>query len=203
VVTKTLLVLSSTLPPWRRVDDLLAGDVMSLLAAFISLCFAVWLILTVLHQLPDEWVPVLRAIKKANRLHLIPRWNFFAPTPGTSDYHIFVRSFDASQSPGAWYEFNPLCNRGWATAFWNPSKRFRKTVIDMVQITTKVVSQNEQAASTLAITVPYLSLLNVLSAHCRSRGASACQFAIIKTEGPDQVREGELLLRSDVHSCAG
>lgn len=55
--------------------------------------FALWTVLTLLNQFPgDRW----KAWKRFDAFNLIPKWTFFAPTPGTGDLCLLYRLQSAS-----------------------------------------------------------------------------------------------------------
>lgn len=173
-------------------------------AYVVASVLVAWFILITLTQLPEHWCPSLLKPLQHDRFHLLPKWNFFAPNPGTQDYHVFMRAFDSSGVPGEWREHYPVEDRSFTSSFWNPKKRYRKTIADLVQIANLTTANTDGPCdAALILSVSYLAFLNSVSAELRVQGAHACQFAIFQSEGKFVDRVGDLVFRSNVHPCVG
>jgi len=112
----------------------------------------------------------------------VPRWTFFAPVPGTTDFHVVWRAWE-KDSPGPWREMIAMTpQRRPIDVLWNPSKFSRKATIDIaLELLQESIILNDQGDSNAAIlTVPY-----ILLAQRTSREASLYpmiehfQFAIV------------------------
>lgn len=157
---------------------------------------AVWFLLTVVFSTP------LRRRKPFGRpffYFLLPQWNFFAPRPGTFDFHFLIRHQrrDGTRSP--WRE-SPLTSlqggRGWRHALWNPRKRVSKALFDVASaLRVEVPTADEMAL--LRLSVPYLTLLNAASAEPRTGEDVAVQFAVAERTATDG--EIRVLFVSDTH----
>lgn len=155
---------------------------------------AAWLLVSALAQLD---APLVRPLKARDVLSLIPRWSFFAPRPGTSDYHLLFRDHAPDGSRAEWSEI-PLADRRtlWG-ALWNPEKRNRKALSDAVRALTQLARESPPGA--LQLTVPYLATLNYVSALRRARPAGRTEFMILRTEGFLSDADPQFVFLSRVH----
>ncbi|MBB4893930.1 hypothetical protein FHS39_002964 [Streptomyces olivoverticillatus] len=64
-------------------------------------------------------------------LGLVPRYHFFAPVPGTHDYHLLVRRVSPGGEHGPWREVTPVFERRWWNVLWNPDRRHHKQLFDL------------------------------------------------------------------------
>jgi hypothetical protein len=73
-----------------------------------------------------------------NRVHrhdwfsLLPGWRFFAPTPGTHDYHVLYRTMDRARRPSRWRGLDLIVGRSPRQLVWYPARRREKAVFDLV-----------------------------------------------------------------------
>jgi hypothetical protein len=69
-------------------------------------------------------------------------------------------------------------------AVWNPEKRNRKALADLVRGMMRVTSGMDRATLwRVQYTVPYLALLSYLSATAAAEGGSHVRFMILESEG--------------------
>ncbi|WP_309614974.1 hypothetical protein [Salinibacterium sp.] len=141
--------------------------------------FAVWFLLTVVFQQRNE---LSRLISRFDRFSLIPRWSFFSPDPGASNYHFIYRSRDDKTGMGPWLELN-LSPRGILYPLWNPRKRYREGMIELFQLL--ALSSAQYSAERLQFTAPYIILLDVARQRLGDSLStqSAYQFAVVETRG--------------------
>lgn len=71
---------------------------MDICVAFI---FALWLLISIVWQFQFK---SLTAIKEFDFIGIFPNWTFFAPNPGTSDYHIVYRLAQNETIISEWIE---------------------------------------------------------------------------------------------------
>jgi len=147
---------------------------------FGATVFGVWFLLTIAFQRKNA---VSARIGRFDQLNLIPRWSFFAPDPGASNYHFVYRSRGNETSATPWHELN-LCPRGRLFVLWNPRKRYREGMIELFQLL--ALSSREHSAERLQFTAPYIILLEV--ARKRLEGSllprEFYQFALVESRGP-------------------
>jgi hypothetical protein len=130
----------------------------------VAAAFAAWFLATAVKALPggSRYVGFLGPLGA-----LLPSWNFFAPTPGVHDYALLYR--DRS--------------RPRRSALWNPEKYARKALVDATVELCRVAERRGAEAAVLS--VPYLMLLQHVSARPRDPGTVERQFmlAILSKEG--------------------
>ena len=90
---------------------------------------AIWLLLTLIYQFP---IPSLeKYIVSRTIVGVIPKWNFFAPTPGIVNFHLFYRDQLDNGSIGNWREVRfSSQKKSYFRALWNPKKRLNKAKFD-------------------------------------------------------------------------
>ena len=142
--------------------------------------FFAWFLLTIAFQKNNK---LSRFITRFDRFNLIPRWSFFSPDPGASNYHFVYRSRNDKTSASPWLELD-LSPRGILFPIWNPRKRYREGMIELFQLLALFNINN--SAERLQFTAPYIILLAV--ARKRLEGSmspqASYQFALVETRGP-------------------
>jgi len=152
----------------------------SVLGVIGTVVFSVWFLLTVAFQKNN---PLSRLTTRFDRFTLIPKWSFFTPDPGASNYHFVYRSRDEETSVSPWLELN-LSPRGMFFPLWNPRKRYREGMIELFQLL--ALASITCSADRLQFTAPYVILLDV----ARKRLGDSLslqafyQFALVETRGP-------------------
>jgi hypothetical protein len=147
--------------------------------------FGLWLCLSIVGQFHHERVDALR---RRDRLHLLPIWTFFAPSPGRSDYHIISRDRLSSGEITPWRDVLPIPRQRITSAIWNPRKRRVKVVTDAVGAVVDLFVKREKEGKSkealqeaLVIYAPYLLLVNiVLHGTEHAPDAAAFQFAVVE-----------------------
>ena len=162
---------------------------MNVLDLAIILLLTGWLLLSALAQLPWSWC---RFVRRWDVFGLIPSFSFFAPNPVSSDCHLLYRHLLSDGSFTGWTEaflWRPVSLR----FLWNPDRRAEKSISDA---TTSLVRRTD--ALSVRFSVPYLLLLNYVSALPRSIDTVGVQFALM---GSFEHSDGEPFARfiSDTH----
>lgn len=160
------------------------------------LFFALWLILTIFNQFSFKWV---NQMKKKDVFHLLPSWTFFAPNPGTSDYHIVYRTMDVNENISAFIEIPLHNNRQLMHACWNSSKRVKKALTDLVMSLKKLCAVQDLKKEKLQVSFSYIALLNFLTHLEKSSSVKFIQFAILESKGYNDTNPPQLLICSDFH----
>ncbi len=161
----------------------------------VGAILSIYLFATLLYAAFPKWRGSIFRSEKVVRI--IPKWNFFAPIPGTQDFYLLYRE-SCNGNFSHWrevdfytYQSDPL------TFIWNPNKKGKKILFD---IATLLLAQDTTAKEDLMrvkLSIPYLMILNYLSNHCTEL-AENVQFAIARpTE--DQVKS-ELMYISGIHN---
>jgi hypothetical protein len=116
----------------------------------LVLVFALWFGVSVLNQLEATGYPAARRIalvvKSLDLFSLIPTWNFFAPNPGTNDYHLLYRERLDDGAYGVWREVPFPKQSGLLKLVWNPRKRRAKVLSDVVVSLGSAVAEARQTA---------------------------------------------------------
>jgi hypothetical protein len=168
---------------------------MSAAAAAVVVLYAAWVAATIANQFPTRCPARLRA---ADVFGLLPVWTFFAPHPGTTDYYLLYRDRlrDGSLDPWREVELKPAEN-GLRLALWNPGKRRHKAVSDVVGALLRSRGRHGEG---LVVTVPYILVLNAVTARPHAPGATGTQFMIMEhggfAAGPERSR---VLVLSAIH----
>ena len=140
----------------------------------------------------------LAKLQSWDRFGIVGRWNFFAPLPGTSDYHLLVRDHYDGGVIGAWTELvltGPP--RGPDSAVWNPDKRVPKAFFDLTSMLARHAATWPNPTQTVPLSVPYLMLLNAVVSLTWSPLARARQFLLMRTDGAE--KNPEIIFVSNVH----
>jgi hypothetical protein len=155
-----------------------------------------WFIVSCIAQLPSSLAKRMFAFDFAN---IVPRWTFFAPTPGTSDYRVVFR--DRSTADELWQPFRelPLYQAGsnWR-CFWNPGKLHSKIISDLVPLLLRDVLARQNESRAVMLTWTYMTVLEYVS-NQPPNGACIRQFAVFESTGCDAPRHLNLLFVSQEH----
>jgi hypothetical protein len=169
--------------------------------------FAAWYVLSIINQFTNRYGKWVR--QRLNTFGVIPGWTFFAPTPGTSDYHFVVRDL-VCNTYSDWVEIEWCTPRRFREAIWHPSRHRAKLVVDCVNALMltikemKAVGLNvEEEPQRWMVSLPYLALLNiVVSVPPTVPGVTARQFAIIEQKGGEPLANPKLLVCSPPHELS-
>jgi hypothetical protein len=155
--------------------------------ALLAITLTVWFVLSAAGQFSYRRIELLR---RWDCFSLIPIWTFFAPNPGHTDYHLIYRDRSADGKLGVWTEIPLIARRRWFTALWNPQKRGKKIVSDVLNSFGVFFEHHEnarlprdEALQLVMLTTPYLIVLNLVSAVPRTLGVQARQFAVVERFG--------------------
>lgn len=160
------------------------------LAALLAL--AVFFGLTVVCQVDGRWAAALR---HHDMFGLFPGWNFFAPRPGSMDFHLLFRDELPGGGITPWREIPITQGRRWHDWLWNPERRLKKVVFDSFSALTQVVTQKAD----VRLSVPYLVLLNYVSNYPRLYPATKTQFMLMMSTPADPDQEPVEVIVSDRH----
>lgn len=166
-----------------------------LVASFLAL----WFVGSVLNQFQFEWFEKIRST--VDHFSLFPLWTFFAPNPGQTDYHLVYRDRRADGSTTEWMEVAITESRKFHSFVWNPEKRSKKVISDVVVTLMESIGRvpPDEAELAIMLSFPYLVLLNVVSNLAATPGATHRQFVIAETAGFKRSEDPRLVLKSDFH----
>jgi hypothetical protein len=171
-------------------------------SAFIVSGFGAWFVLSVLNQFyGGKW---LKSIKRFDVFSLIPTWTFFAPRPGTTDFHLLYRDSTIDGGLTPWREAATVRRNRFST-FYHPDKRVQKGVSDyasaLLQGVARVAPDEdvENRRRRTWLSLPYLALLAYVSAQPASALTERRQFMIARGHGYRVDSEPDILFVSSFH----
>lgn len=166
-----------------------------LVASFLAL----WFVGSVFNQFQLKWFEKIRS--NVDHFSLLPLWTFFAPNPGQTDYHLVYRDRRADGSLTEWMELAITESRKFHSFVWNPEKRSKKVISDVVATLIESIGPvpPDEAEFAIMLSLPYLVLLNVVSNLAPTPGATHRQFVIAETAGFKRTEKPRLVLKSDFH----
>ena len=159
--------------------------------------FSVWYLLSIVCQLSN---PFTKAIRRKDWFSLIPQWTFFAPNPGTKDYHLLYRDMSKTDITSDWEEIEITETRHWWSFVWNPEKRKKKILSDVIQNLIPMIQHYKDDLNTLVFSLPYIAVLQrVTNRPLIFKEAKARQFALAESSGYNKQSEPQLILLSIYH----
>lgn len=165
----------------------------------IALLLAGWFIGSVLNQFGFGWFERIRAY---DYFSLLPIWTFFAPNPGQSDYHLVYRDKLDDGHLTEWREIEITEPRRPYSFLWNPEKRSKKVLSDVVASIVSSSLRDQEIGSEIMLSLPYLILLNVVSHIGSTPDTTYRQFVLVETFGFRPTSKARIILRSDFHAVA-
>jgi hypothetical protein len=163
-------------------------------AVVVAVMFAIWLFVTVVSQFERA-----KIFKLLDPFALIPLWTFFAPNPGTTDYHLLYRDIWRDGQVGHWKEVRLHTGRGLISTLWNPQKRRSKAFFDLVMALVQEAQRQPEEPRLLTISTPYILLINAVNSLPHTRFSTATQFLILQSHGYHAAQEPEVAVVSGVH----
>lgn len=174
-----------------------------------------WLLISAIGQINvSEPRSVYQRIRQWDLFGLIPIWTFFAPRPAWTDYHLLYRDRLEDGTVSPWTEVVPATGRTPVQALWNPAKRERKAIIDIVRTLTREIQDGrgdlseefpfagrtaQHLPAKIFTSLGYLALLHVVSRIPRLGTPSETQFLVMQTDVAES-GEPEVLILSAFHS---
>src|SRR4051812_48659631 len=132
---------------------------MCVLTTAVIIVLSVWLGLSGLGQFD---APFITRIRARDHFSLMPRWTFFAPRPGVTDYHLLYQLFP-DDWPNGWHEEHLADPRTVWGAIWNPLKRNKKALCDSVRSLGQQSKELDPSSLwQVQFSVPYLAALSYL-----------------------------------------
>jgi hypothetical protein len=154
---------------------------------------AIIFILTIIGQFQNKFV---NDIRQKDLLNFLPAWYFFAPTPVTYNVFLVYRvAYEDGQS-SVWQQVAFHEQRMWWHCIWNPKKRMNKAFFDLMKDLIDHIRLNRDEHF-VAMSLPYLILLNFVSSREHPIAAAQVQFAIMRKESGET--DHEVLFVSGYH----
>lgn len=157
--------------------------------------FSIWLVATVLSQFESR---LRQRVAQLDIFHLLPRWTFFAPNPGTWDHHLLFRTMNREGGVSEFSEIS-LHSRPLTAFAWNPGKRVKKGLLDLASQLDQLCGSGSLDDRNIRLSFHYVALLNmVLTQFEHTDNTQSVQFALMKTRGFAE-DDAQLILCSDFH----
>lgn len=165
---------------------------MTLVEFFVVFFLITWFILTAIVQFWSSFSE-LKVIRFLDQLAIIPRWTFFAPNPGTVDYHLLYRNQCSNGDVTNWKEV-PFNSRTSIEFLWHPDKRQRKALGDCVN---ELIEAYKKSGSGVRLSVSYMLLLNFVTNCSQHADAQLVQFVVMQKSNARETIE--LTFTSELH----
>lgn len=157
--------------------------------------WALWFIVSVLVQFVPSGLD--EKLRKYDYFSLLPRWTFFAPNPGVTDFHLLYRDRLENGVFGHWKEIPLTEKRSIRKALWNPEKRNSKLLTDSVRGLIRI--SGLYSSRGYKTTLPYLVILNFVSSLPRWNLTNGTQFLIMESFGFYSGKTPRVVFRSEIH----
>lgn len=163
----------------------------------LAVALGLWLLASVAAQLGPVFPGVLGWHRRCDVLGIVPRYNYFAPSPMTHDYHLLVRTTSVSGECGRWREVTPTLRQRWWHIAWHPDRRPYKQMVHLARALTA-----DQSVTPLATS--YLLVLGYVTAQLQTAdsalsGRDHVQFLIARTAGERAGHSPETVFLSQSH----
>ena len=167
---------------------------MPLLDWIIVVVLAVYLLVTLAYHLdPGDWV-----IRKLDYFSLVPKWTFFAPQPATRNLFLLYRDEYPDGNLGSWAVLYGMEHYRSSWSFiWNPAKRLRKTLFDLLVTLLSESGATEENRAKIKMSISYLLILNHIAGFSRSNDAVATQFLVMENDADGPSRS---VFTSELHA---
>jgi len=156
----------------------------------MNIAFAVVLGAWFLLSVPHQFRRCQRWLSRWDVACLLPTWTFFAPNPGTGEYHLLCR--DEGCEHNDWVEVPTLQGRSTSHLVWNPMRRQAKVLCDFVQVLValRALSSSDEEESALRLSIPFLLLQQYTITRVPPCPCSKSRrFLLVKTHGHFSTRE--------------
>lgn len=154
--------------------------------------FTVWIALTILGNTKK----FEKLLGKSIFIFFLPQYRFFAPIPARGDYHLLYKDYYEDGYATDWTEISLIQERKPWNIIWNPGKRERKALFDVVTDLSKHVVMRDPI---IKLSVPYLLILNFISSIPRSTSPYATQFLLVLSHGSCSGKDPDVFFISDLH----
>jgi hypothetical protein len=140
--------------------------------------------------------PVEDRIRQFDLFGWLPFWNFFAPRPGTLDFHLLYRDQISDGTITIWREIPLTHDRRWWNIFWNPGRREKKALFDAAL---GIRRYSARTGGDVRISVPYILLLTYVSGLRRIYPVEKTQFLVMASTPAEPHVDPQVLILSEMH----
>lgn len=162
-------------------------------AVTAALIYGLWALATFLHC-AEFFRDRIRSI---DLLTIVPEWRFFGTNPGRVDFHLLYRDRLATDDVTDWIEIPLILPRPWYAFLFNPRRRSAKALMDVVIQLSRQLTSGE---GTIVVSVPYLAILQHVSAQPMTELSTHRQFLVLHTSADTDEATPELVLWSEMHA---
>jgi hypothetical protein len=159
----------------------------------ISAFFTGWAVATLLVYIP-RYTLFIRAV---DVLLIVPEWRFFGPIPGRSDMHLLFRDRLDDGAIDEWREIDIVSMRPLWSALWNPRRREAKALFDAC---VEMAKARVKTPDAVLGSMPYLTLINFVSAQPRWTRSVETQFLIMMRDADATPPELTPVFLSEFHA---
>jgi len=160
--------------------------------AIISILSFYFLLTIAYHFDTTHWV-----VRNFDFFGLIPKWNFFAPTPGVHNLYLLYRLKYEDENLSHWKALFDLDKfRNLWTCLWNPSRRLKKALFDLIATLVLEDASTEENRARIKLSIPYLLILHHLSSY-EEEGATGVQFLVMENYDRDPA---SAIFTSEMHA---
>lgn len=141
----------------------------------------------------------------AQRLGLVPHWNFFAPNPGVHDLHLLYRDVMNSGETSALGFVDVIEARRWYHAVWHPRKYRNKVVSDVtlaLQTMAREIHEQGGDQRALLLSSAYVVAVHLVMRMPRAPDARARQFILARHSSYGRDPEHDVIFLSEFHPFA-
>lgn len=171
---------------------------MEIYTYIVSGIFVLWFTGTIIIQFREA--KISQKIKSYDFLSLLPLWTFFAPNPGVNDYHLLYREENQFGTRSDWKEMDINENRKLSTCLWNPNKRSKKVLCDVIQNIIPMIKEYEKTPHLIMVSLPYILILNAIMKEPKiDNNAHKKQFLLSASNGYEKQGNPKLVLISEFH----
>jgi hypothetical protein len=172
----------------------------------VALILVVWLVLSALFQIN----PISPYLGRFDPFALLPKWTFFAPNPGISDYHVVFRAtkekYESAEAQaltvddelmGPWQDLQLYERDVVIPLLWNPNRRITKTLSDVVNGIVRYRAQDRDYEKHIIYGVEYIWLTHTILTQIEAK--CIYQWALLKTHGFVDRRNLAVIYLSNCH----
>lgn len=162
----------------------------------VGFLLAIWFVASVLQQFGIAQHLIFRY----DIFRVVPRFTFFAPNPGSSDYLLVTRHSDGIAS-SEWEEVAVCHPSPVFRAFLNPTSIFNKALSDVAQmlvIMMERLRKDGHPPELLAVTRPYLAIGDFVGS--KTVSTQPFEFAVLAQNDVHGVESMKLIVHSQWHT---
>jgi hypothetical protein len=163
--------------------------------ATVALLLSLWFAASIVYQISPWW---WQRVVGSDLFGLLPRWNFFAPTPAREDTHVIYREQCDGQW-SAWRALTPATSRRHWRWLWNPQRFTRKAASDLANGLRRSAARFQETPRAILLSNAYVALLHWVMAQPATADVTQRQFAVVTSNGFTSDHQLKVLFVSEPH----